>query len=210
MYENSKALMRRLHDSRFVSRYFIGDGIDVGAGTDGLGQYIELFPLMRSCINWDIEDGDAQYLQSIDDDSLDFLHSSHCLEHLRDPAVALEHWLRVVKPGGHLVVMVPDEDLYEQGMFPSTFNSDHKHTFTICKQQSWSERSISLLPFLAGFAATAQLVRLELLDATFRYQLPRFDQTCTPVGESAIEFVLRKLPADELSAGGRYKLPDAA
>ena len=52
MHETSKALMRRLHDSRFATRYFVGDGIDIGAGGDVLGQYTELFPLMRSCRAW--------------------------------------------------------------------------------------------------------------------------------------------------------------
>jgi hypothetical protein len=30
MYECSKASMRRLRDSRFASRYFFGNGIDIG------------------------------------------------------------------------------------------------------------------------------------------------------------------------------------
>jgi SAM-dependent methyltransferase len=123
MFETSKALMRRLHDSRFATRYFVGDGIDIGAGSDFLGQYTEQFPLMSSCRPWDLKDGDAQLLATVPDTSLDFAHSSHCLEHMRDPREALKHWLRVLRPGGHLVVMIPDEDLYEQGVFPSTFNS---------------------------------------------------------------------------------------
>ncbi len=53
----------------------------------------------------------------------------------------MHHWLRVLKPGGHLVVTIPEEDLYEQGRFPSTFNLDHKWTFTIHKQKSWSAKS---------------------------------------------------------------------
>ena len=30
---------------------------------------------------------------------------------MRDPATALANWFRTVKPGGHLIVTVPDEDL---------------------------------------------------------------------------------------------------
>ena len=138
MYEASKAVMRRMHDNRFATRYFVGDGIDIGAGPDALVQYEEQFPLMRSCRLWDIEDGDARLLASVADISLDFVHSSHCLEHMRDPREALHHWLRVLKPAGHAVITVPDEDLYEQGVFPSTFNTDHKWTFTMHKATSWS------------------------------------------------------------------------
>jgi predicted SAM-dependent methyltransferase len=203
MYEASKAVTRRLHDSRFATRYFTGNGIDIGAGPDPLAQYVEFFPLMRSCRSWDVEDGDAQFLKSLKDESLDFVHSSHCLEHMRDPREALHHWLRVLKRGGHLVVVIPDEDMYEQGVFPSTFNSDHKWTFTMHKAQSWSEKSINLLQLLAEFGEAAQVLKVEQLDATFRFNAQRFDQTLTPVGESALEFVMRKLTPNEVTYKGR-------
>lgn len=207
MYEASKALMRRLYDSRYATRYFVGNGIDIGAGPDPLGQYAEQFPLMRSCRAWDLADGDAQLLAALADASLDFVHSSHCLEHMRDPREAMHHWLRVLKAGGHLVVTVPDEDLYEQGIFPSTFNQDHKWTFTMHKASSWSDKSVNLMAMLGEFADRAQVLKAELLDATFRFKTQRFDQTLTPVGECAIEFVMRKLPPDELAREGRYPGP---
>ena len=204
MFETSKAVMRRLHDSRFATRYFVGDGIDIGAGADSLGQYEEFFPLMGSCRAWDVKDGDAQVLAGVPDASLDFAHSSHCLEHMRDPREALGHWLRILRPGGHLVVLVPDEDLYEQGVFPSTFNADHKWTFTLHKAKSWSAKSVNVLALLGEFSDRAQAVKVELLDGTFRFGAGRIDQTMTPIGESAIEFVLRKRPPIELKRGGRY------
>jgi hypothetical protein len=45
---------------------------------------------------------------------------------MHDPEAALRQWWALVRPGGYLVVVVPHEDLYEQGMWPSAFNSDHK------------------------------------------------------------------------------------
>ena len=63
MHETSKAVMRRVHDSRFVTRYFVGAGIDIGAGKDQLGQYHELFPGMRSCRAWDLPDGDEKIVR---------------------------------------------------------------------------------------------------------------------------------------------------
>lgn len=203
MYEASKALMRRLYDSRYATRYFVGHGIDIGCGPDPVSQYGQQFPLMKSCRGWDLPDGDAQLLASAPDGTFDFVHSSHCLEHMVDPRVALGHWLRVLKPGGHLIVTVPDEDMYEQGVFPSTFNSDHKWTFTMHKARSWSPKSINLMALLAVFADQAQTLKLEQLDASFRQIGRRFDQTTTPVGECAIEFVMRKWQPQELAAGGR-------
>jgi SAM-dependent methyltransferase len=207
MYESSKSVMRRLHDSRFVTRYFVGQGIDIGAGPDSLGQYAEFFFAMTGCKAWDLPDGDAQLLATIADASLDFAHSSHCLEHLRDPVEALRNWLRVIKPGGHVIVTIPDEDMYEQGIFPSVLNTDHKWTFTIHKDGSWSPRSVNLLELLARFAGEAEIVKIEKLDATYRYNLPRLDQTMTPLGECAIEFILRKRTPEEIQRRGR--LPKA-
>ena len=64
-----------------------------------------------------------------------------------------------------------------------------------------------MVDLIKALGEQAQPVRLELLDATTRYQLPRFDQTLTPMGESAIEIIVRKrLPAEVLAKG---RLPNA-
>lgn len=199
MNETSKSIFNRLRDNRYATRYFVGEGIDIGAGDDPLALYGELFPLMRSCRAWDRADGDAQHMADVPDASFDFVHSAHCLEHLVDPAEGLANWLRILKPGGHLVCIIPDEDLYEQGVFPSTYNADHRHTFTIHKRESWSPASINLVDLLARVPADIAVLKIELMDATYRYQLARgragrrLDQTLTPIGECGIEFIVRKL-----------------
>lgn len=194
MNECSKATVRRLHSPGFATHYFVGDGIDVGSGSDPLTRSMPFFPMIRSVKLFDTPDGDAQILSAIPDDHYDFLHSSHCLEHLRDHFEGLRHWIRVVRPGGYLVVLVPDEDLYEQGVWPSTFNRDHKHTFTICKFHSWSPVSVNLTDLFAAVSDRADVVKVELLHQTFQAGVPRRDQTQSPIGECAIEFVLRKRP----------------
>ncbi len=199
MFESSKSVFHKVRDSRYATRYLVGDGIDIGSGADPLTQYNEFFPLMKSCRTWDMPDGDAELMATIADNTFDFVHSSHCLEHMRNMDVALENWVRILKPGGHMVCLVPDEDLYEQGVFPSTINTDHKHTLTVYKKQSWSSKSVNLFDLLAGLKQPVQVKKIELMDLTYRYDFnrafnqTRFDQTMTPIGECAIEFVLRKL-----------------
>lgn len=193
MHESSKSIFGKIKDSRYATRYLIGDGIDIGAGADSLSLYQEFFPLMRSCRGWDLPDGDAQEMATIENCSYDFVHSSHCLEHMRDPLAAINNWLRILKPGGHLICLIPDEDLYEQGVFPSTFNNDHKFTFSIYKKKSWSNASINIIELLASVIQEIEILKVELLDATYRYQISnltnveRYDQTLTPVGECAID-----------------------
>jgi SAM-dependent methyltransferase len=192
LHEATKAALRRGFDRRFATRWFVGNGIDVGAGNDSLDNLRSLFPLMTSVRGWDVADGDAQFMAGVADETFDFVHSSHCLEHLANPAEALENWLRICRPGGHLVVTVPDEDLYEQGVFPSTFNPDHKVTFTICRTNSWSTHSINVFDLIREFSGVAQCLKVELLDSGFFYGQPRWDQTLGVLSESAIEFVLKK------------------
>jgi hypothetical protein len=40
MHESSKSIFGKLHDSRYATRYLVGDGIDIGAGQDQLLQYL--------------------------------------------------------------------------------------------------------------------------------------------------------------------------
>ncbi len=189
----SISVQRRLFDTRFGSRWFVGVGLDVGGGIDSLALFIELFPRIQKIVIYDQPQGDAQLLDNVADDSFDFLYSSHCLEHVRDPYEALGNWIRVVKPGGHLVIDMPDEDLYEQGNWPSKFNSDHKTSWTIDKEASWSPVSVNALDLVRRFRGVVAPLKIELIDHGYRSRLQGIDQTRTPIAEASIELVLRKL-----------------
>ena len=89
------------------------NGIDIGCGPD---------PVTPSARRFDVEHGDANVISQYVKDQFDFVYSSHCLEHMNDPRKTILDWWKLVKPGGFLFVTVPDEDLYEQGVFPSRFN----------------------------------------------------------------------------------------
>jgi len=194
MWEQSKAAKRRFAIGAFHNRYFVGNGIDVGGKPDPLGQYAGIFGRMASCRTWDLEDGDAQFMAGIPDNHFDFLHASHCLEHMVDVRQALQNWIRIVKGGGFLILTVPDEDLYELQNWPSRFNPDHKWTFTMLKEKSWSPVSINVLELLGEFAAQVQVEKVELLRDFFReaWVAEQIDQTRTPVAECSIEIILRK------------------
>lgn len=127
--KTTKAVKRRKKSYLFKERAFVGKGIDIGCGNDILRK--RWFKGITSIEPFDIQDGDAQYINKYrDEGSYDFVYSSNCLEDMNDPVEALKNWFALVKEGGYLVFTVPDEDLYEQGVFPSKFNPDHKRTFT--------------------------------------------------------------------------------
>lgn len=44
------------------------------------------------------------------DSSTDFVINSHVIEHFYDPVKAIEEWLRVVRPGGYVFMIVPHKE----------------------------------------------------------------------------------------------------
>jgi SAM-dependent methyltransferase len=208
MREQSKAACRRFSDGAFHSRYFVGEGIDIGGKPDPLTQYRGIFSRMSKIRVWDLADGDAQTMTGVGDGTYDFVHSSHCLEHMRDVREALTNWIRIVKPAGYLVITVPDEDLYEHGLWPSRFNPDHKWSFTIHKNRSKVPRSVNLIDLLAEFSHLVEVERIELERDFFRDDLAaNIDQTLA-LAECAIEIVLRKREFPE-AAPVRQSSPQA-
>jgi SAM-dependent methyltransferase len=53
---------------------------------------------------------EAGSLDEVADDAYDAVLASHVLEHLANPLGALAEWRRVVRPGGHLLLIVPHRD----------------------------------------------------------------------------------------------------
>lgn len=53
--------------------------------------------------------GDGQWLEGMADESQDFVIANHMLEHCVNPLKTLEHFLRVLKPGGRLFIALPDK-----------------------------------------------------------------------------------------------------
>ena len=131
MNEMSKSHLTRLRHGDY--EWLKGDVLDIGCGNDP----IKLDP-PSTVRGWDLQDGDAQFLESIDDESFDAIVSAHCLEHLHDPAFALKNWSRVLREGGYIYALVPLFSAYEKwrdfrhgSPFPARFNDDHKTSWDI-------------------------------------------------------------------------------
>jgi len=151
-----------IRNAVFRERYLSGRVIDIGCGRDLVCPSAEPF---------DMPDGDAQQIASLrENNAYDTVHSSHCLEHMRDPIVALAQWWKLVKPGGHLIIVVPDEDLYEQGFWPSRFNHDHKATFRLRNPTSWSPVSHDI-NFLIENLPGAEIIEIARQDQNYDYSL---------------------------------------
>ena len=86
-------------------------------------------------------------MQIIAPESMDCVHSSHCLEHMHDPVQCLQGWWKCVRPGGFIITVVPEENLYEQHLWPPRFNKDRKSTFRLGGKESWSPVSFDAVSY---------------------------------------------------------------
>lgn len=179
-HESSKSRERRERDGYF-ERYLVGRGIDIGCGDD---------PVTPDCLQWDIGQGDAMTLPGVPAYAFDWIYSSHCLEDLPDPMRAIHRWWEVLRPGGHLLVVVPDEDLYEQGQWPSRFNAGHRWSFTIHKSASWSPASINLADLVAALPGH-RVLWIKTCDAGYDHTGGVWDRTHGPA-EAHIEALVQK------------------
>jgi len=73
--------------------------------------------------------GDASQLHWFRDDVLDYVYSSHLLEDFSNTGEVLREWLRVLKPGGNLIIFCPDEQVYRAhcARTGQIYNENHKH-----------------------------------------------------------------------------------
>ena len=192
MKETTKSALRRSRDPAFITQYFRGNGVDIGAGDNPLSAHQRFFPLIKNVVPWDRPQGDAQTMPGIVAATFDFVHSSHCLEHMVDPAQALARWIEIVKPGGYIIITVPDEALYEKMQWPSRFNDDHKFSFTICEPTKRLPRSINVTELVTSLTHVAACERIQLVREYYDESQPNVDQTAIGEAECAIEIVLRR------------------
>lgn len=151
------------HENSIEKIALNGKGIDIGPAGD---------PVLPNVKRFDMEQGDANIITQFVKEQFDFVYASHCLEHMHEPKKAILEWWKLVKVGGYIFFMIPDEDLYEQGVFPSRFNPDHKATFTLSKTKSWSPLSINVLA-LANSLPGGEIMKLALQDHNYDRRLYR-------------------------------------
>lgn len=120
-----------------VAKYCVGNGCDVASGGD---------PVVPWAISLDLPESDyARYNSgesprgpiqwrgnAIDlpfkDRTLGFIYISHLLEDYFDWHPPLREWCRVVKIGGHIVILIPDKERWNNAIrHGQPANCSHKH-----------------------------------------------------------------------------------
>jgi SAM-dependent methyltransferase len=160
MFEAEKT--NRVRGPDFISRFMSGTVLDIGSGHNLVVPHARPF---------DKRHGDANRIASyLPAESFDCVHSSHVLEHMYCPRQALVEWWSLVKPGGYMVIVVPDENIYEQGHWPSLLNFDHKWTFRLDGAMSWSPVSLDVTELIEKLRA-CEVIEVTVQDDGYDYSL---------------------------------------
>jgi len=114
-----------------VLPYCRGNGVDIGYGGD---------PVIPTAITVDFAldgqfcgdhpcniVGDARKLPWFAAHVFDYVYSSHCLEDFDDTLPVLREWMRIVKRGGFLVLLLPDQRKYERYCRENNLESNPGH-----------------------------------------------------------------------------------
>jgi SAM-dependent methyltransferase len=120
-----------------VLPYCVGRGLDVGCGCakttpEAIG--VDLIPkgelgrfgsqVLRPSAADVTASGD--HMPMFADASMDYIIARHNLEHYLDVVKTLQEWWRVLKPGGALIIVMPDDAALDTIRLDPT----HKHAFT--------------------------------------------------------------------------------
>ena len=103
---------------RLLEKFCSGCGIDIGFGGDSITPTAIRMDLPspytsvgRSAVQLG---GDCRDLSWFRDNALDYVYSSHVLEDFpeQETAAILREWTRVLRPGGRLILLLPDQQRY--------------------------------------------------------------------------------------------------
>lgn len=127
--ETAKSWRQKL-ESGFWQKYLTGPAIlEIGYRGHTPGH----LPLTDGAIGLDLDypgyDGITLPFQA---GTFDAVYTSHCLEHISAWNRVIPEYHRVLKTGGHLIIVVPHAFLYERTLRipPSKWNGDHRRAYT--------------------------------------------------------------------------------
>lgn len=172
------------HESRlkngFYRAFMDGIGLDIGYK----GSIVDAEAVLPTSLGIDLGfpgyDGKTLPFK---DESYDYVFSSHCLEHVSDYKSAIKEWFRVIKVGGHLVITVPHQFLYEKKKnLPSRWNSDHKRFYSPGRLLLEIEESLQ--------SNTYRIAYLRDNDDNYDYSIPPSTHSG---GAYEVELVVKKI-----------------
>lgn len=182
----NETIFRRLEFNQVI-QFTKGVGVDIGCG---------LNKIHSAAMGIDFQFGDKDFgypfganikvaknkdwlpLPWFKDESLDFVFSSHCLEHFSKPKETIREIFRLLKPSGYVVLILPDMRHYPKKGEPRA-NPDHEWD---CYPQVVVDIVNSVAPF--------KLVQLDTLHEKLKNLklTPRDERIAARYGHKSLNF----------------------
>jgi predicted SAM-dependent methyltransferase len=103
----------------YAKHICVGDGYDIGCMKKEWS-----FP---KSIPIDLSFDDGYHATNLPKKNVDYIFSSHCLEHIDNWVETMDYWYDTLKKGGTIFLYLPD---YSQVYWRPWNNRKHKHIFT--------------------------------------------------------------------------------
>ena len=104
----------------FAQKVCIGTGYDIGYSRDEWK--------LPGAIGIDLADNkDEFHADNLPEEKVDYIFSSHCLEHVPNWSLTLQYWSEHIRPGGIIVLYLPD---FSQHYWRPWHNRKHCHVLT--------------------------------------------------------------------------------
>lgn len=192
-----KELIRHISDNDprtdflYVEKYCRGLGFDIGVGTNRLSETIlstDWYPHSHADLIWNVVHEDGWYPYPFRENRFDFVFSSHVIEdfELHQTQKVFDEFLRLVKIGGYLVIIVPD---MEGGRYPKW---DERFTEDSPEVKS-GKRQVGELCGNPAHRANFGVTKMQELVDNSIYKLEVVQKDTIPHNSMSLDFVVKKL-----------------
>jgi len=174
-----------------MSKYIVGLGLDIGCGTNRLSPTVmttDWYPHVDTDLIWNCVHEGGRYPYPFRDNRFDFIFASHVLEDFAPDEIqfVFDEWLRMVKVGGHLIILVPD---IEGGRYPGI-----DEVFTAESPEVISgERQVGELCGNPSHRVTMGVTYMNMLVNNSGHKLEAVQVDTIPHDTMTLDYVIKKL-----------------
>ena len=174
-----------------MSKYIVGLGLDIGCGTNRLSPTVmttDWYPHVDTDLIWNCVHEGGRYPYPFRDNRFDFIFASHVLEDFAPDEIqfVFDEWLRMVKVGGYLIILVPD---IEGGRYPGI-----DEVFTAESPEVISgERRIGELCGNPSHRVTMGITYMNMLVNNSGHKLEVVQVDTIPHSTMTLDYVIKKL-----------------
>ena len=124
----------KIKNKKIISM-LVGVGLEIGGNVPFISEELVGNNILLKKLDFDPKkddtiNRDATDLSNFENNTIDFIISSHTLEHLSNPIKALKEWIRVVKNNGLIYLVLPNRDYTNDHNRPLTTLEHLKQDYT--------------------------------------------------------------------------------